>query len=224
MTQSIRGAMERITAADGHDLDCWIEPAEGKRRGGLVIIQEIFGITDQLKDVAARYAALGYEAAIPALFDRRGRNIVVPYEEATRGREMAMSSDLAKTMMDIDAAVGRLSGGGSVGVIGFCWGGGLALRSAQKLDIAGAVAFYGTRLLQYLDSPLQRPLLAHFGTEDDHTAQDLLDEVFAYLPDMEVHMYEAGHAFANDARETHVPEAADLAHQRTEAFLERVMS
>lgn len=224
MTQTINGSMTRIAAADGHQLDCWIEPAAGERRGGLVVIQEIFGVTDQLKGVAARYAALGYEVAIPALFDRKERGAVIPFDEAPRGRDIMMASDLSETMMDVEAVVNRLSGAVAVAVIGFCWGGGLALRAAQKLEIAGAVAFYGTRLLQYLDCPLKAPLLGHFGTLDDHVPQEMLDEMMAYLPDAEVHMYEAGHAFANDARTTYVAEAAELAHQRTEAFLERILA
>lgn len=209
--------MTTLTAADGHELDCWVVAPRGERRGGLVILQEIFGITDQLKGVAQRYAALGYEVAIPALFDRQARGAVIPFDEAPRGRDLMLAADLEKTMLDVDAAVKTL--GGKVGVIGFCWGGGLALRAAQKLDVACAVAFYGTRLPQYLDSPLRAPLLAHFGTGDDHVPAEMREAAQAYLPEMEVHLYEAGHAFANDARPSFVPEAAELAHERTEAFL-----
>ncbi|RCK31101.1 dienelactone hydrolase, partial [Thalassospira profundimaris] len=72
--------MKTITASDSHSLNCWFEPAVGERRGGIVILQEIFGVTDQLKGVAAKYAALGYEVAIPALFDRQERDAVVPFD------------------------------------------------------------------------------------------------------------------------------------------------
>jgi len=217
--------MTTLTAADGHRLDCWIEAAEGTRKGGLVILQEIFGVTDQLKGVAKRYAGLGYEVAIPALFDRKERGAVIPFSEGPRGRDMMLASDLEETVMDIAAAVDRLkAGGGKVAAMGFCWGGGLAIRAAQKLDVAGAVAFYGTRLPQYLDCPLKAPVLGHFGTTDDHVPPEMLDEAKAYLPELEVHMYEAGHAFANDARPSYVAEAADLAHKRTEEFLARVLA
>ena len=152
--------MTELTAGDGHRLDCWIEPAQGGRRGGIALLQEIFGVTDQLKGVARRYAGQGYEVAIPALFDRRAKGAVIPFDEAPRGRDLMMASKLDETMADIDAAVRALAAnGGKVGVIGFCWGGGLALRAAQVLDIDGAVAFYGTRLPQYLDRPLRAPLL-----------------------------------------------------------------
>jgi len=74
-------------------------------------------------------------------------------------------------------------------------------------------------LPQYLDCPLKAPFLGHFGSTDDHVPPEMLAEAKAYLPEMEIHMYDAGHAFANDARPTYVAEAADLAHERTKAFL-----
>jgi carboxymethylenebutenolidase len=222
MTDSPAGSMVQLTAADGQHLDCWMHPAQGARTGGMVILQEIFGVTDQLKSVARRYAALGYDAAIPALFDRLGgKGQVIPFDKGAPGRDMMMASKLSETMLDVDAAVQALkANGGKVATIGFCWGGGLALRSAQTLDVACAVAFYGTRLPQYLDRPLKAPAQGHFGTLDDHVPSEMLNEAKAYWPELEVFMYEAGHAFANDARPGfYVAEAAELAHQRTEAFL-----
>lgn len=213
--------MTELTAGDGHKLDCWMETARGARRGGVVILQEIFGVTDQLKGVAERYAKLGYDVAIPALFDRHEKDAVIPFDQGMRGRDMMQASNLDETMADAAAAVAALKVSGSkVGVIGFCWGGGLAIRAAQKLDVDAAVAFYGTRLPQYLDSPLKAPLLAHFGATDDHVPPEMLKEAQAYLPEMEVHIYEAGHAFANDARPAaYNKEAAEVAHDRTRDFL-----
>lgn len=214
--------MEKIKAADGHELDCWITPPQGDRKGGVVIIQEIFGVTDQLKGVADIYAAEGYEVAIPALFDRQAPGTVVPFDNPIPGRDLMMSSNLDESLADIGAAVARLKqDGGKVGVIGFCWGGGLAIRAAQKLDVDAAVSFYGTRLDQYLDSPLKAPVQGHFGKTDDHTPQDVIDRTKAALPEIELHMYDAGHAFANDVRPAYVPDAAETAHARTKAFLAR---
>lgn len=211
--------MQTLTAADGHDFECWFEPATGTRRGGLVIVQEIFGLTDQLKGVARLYAAEGYEVAIPKLFDRQQRGVVIPFDKAQIGIDLMNTAELDQTMMDLDATVQALAAkGGKVGLMGFCWGGGLALRSAQTLDVAAAVAFYGTRMPSYLDRPLKAPLMAHFGTQDDHTPPHVIAEVEAYLPSIETHMYEAGHAFANDARPSYVADAAELAHDRTKAF------
>ena len=214
--------MTQVTAADGHVLDCWIEPAQGARRGGIVILQEIFGITDQLKGVARSYAALGYEVAIPALFDRQQKGAVIPFAEAPRGRDLMLATDLDQTLMDVDAAVQALAAkGGKVGVIGFCWGGGLALRAAQVLGIGCAVSFYGTRLDSYQIAPLAVPVQGHFGAEDSHVPPDMLAAAQAFFPTLDVHVYAgAGHAFANDARPNdYNAEAATRAHDRARAFL-----
>jgi carboxymethylenebutenolidase len=215
--------METLTAADGHKLDCWFEPPVGARRGAIVILQEIFGVTEQLKAVARQYAALGYEVAIPALFDRIEHGAVVDFNDFDRARALMMASELPNTLLDIDAAAQALSAkGGKVAVIGFCWGGGLALRSVQTLEIAAGVSFYGTRIDQYLDKPLHTPFLAHFGLSDGHVPMEMIEDAKAALPGMEVHMYEAGHAFANEARpSSYVAAAAEVAHARTAEFLEQ---
>lgn len=214
-----------LTAEDGHGLACWIEPPQGPRRGGIVILQEIFGVTDQLKGVAARYAALGHEVAIPALFDRVEPGAAVPFDQAARGLALMSSCNPDQTMLDAGAAVAALAaGGGKPAVIGFCWGGGLAIRAAQVLDIACAVSFYGTRLLHYLGPPLRAPVQGHFGASDDHTPPEVLAKVQAALPHLEVHIYEAGHAFANDTRPSFVADATATAHARTEAFLAKHLS
>ena len=210
---------QTLTASDGHRLDCWMQPPDGPRRGGLVILQEIFGVTEQLQGVARRYAAQGLEVAIPALFDRQRRGAVIPFDQAPLGRDLMLAASVDAAMLDTAAAVAAL--GGKVAVMGFCWGGGLAVRAAQVLDIACAVSFYGTRLQTYLDTPLRAPVLGHFGLNDDHTPADVLAAARAALPGFEMQMYPTGHAFANDARPSYAPDSALLAHQRTDAFLAR---
>lgn len=220
--------MTRLTAADGHSLDCWIEPPKGPRRGGLVIVQEIFGVTEQLKTVAAHYASAGWEVAVPALFDRVERGAVVDFDDIDRARALMQGTDVETAMADIGAAVEVLAAsGGKVAVLGFCWGGGLALRAAQRLDIAAAVSFYGTRLGEYLDLPLKAPVQGHFGAEDNHVPPALLDEVQAKLgPDFTFYSYPgAGHAFANEERpQVYVAEATEMAHTRAAAFLAQHMA
>jgi len=213
--------MKELTSADGHKLDCWIENAQGQVKGGLVILQEIFGITDQLKGVAQHYAKLGYTVAIPALFDRHGKGHVVPFENGPVGRDMMLASDLDQTMLDVKAAVDDLSSSGlKVAVMGFCWGGGLAIHAAQILDINCAIAFYGTRLPQYLEHKLKVPAQGHFGINDDHVPAEMLAQAKEHMPELEVHMYETGHAFANDARPAAYDEpSAKLAHKRAQDFM-----
>ncbi|MGP9788336.1 dienelactone hydrolase family protein [Roseinatronobacter sp. NSM] len=216
--------IQKLTAADGHEFDCWMQPAQGAPRGGVVILQEIFGVTEQLKSVAVHYAALGYDVAIPALFDRQARGAVLAFDQGAKGRDLMLAAQLADVSRDIAAAVAALAQtGGKVAVIGFCWGGGLAIHAAQHVPVAGGVAFYATRLPAYFGAPLRAPVLGHFGLHDDHVPMDMLDQARAQWPGMEVHLYDAGHAFANDARPSYVPDAADLAHKRTAAFLAKVL-
>lgn len=213
--------MTPIVAADGHKLDCWMVEAEGQSRGGIVILQEIFGVTDQLKGIANKYAALGYNVAIPALFDRQEQGAVIPFNEGPRGRDLMLAAELDNTMQDVDAAVKALAAkGGKIGVAGFCWGGGLAIRVAQICDVAASVAFYGTRLPTYQIAPLKAPVQGHWGSEDNHAPAEMLADVQAYFPDLEVHVYEGvGHAYANDARPAdYSKDAADLTHERAQKF------
>lgn len=215
-----------IEAADGHSLACWSVSATGERVGGLVILQEIFGVTDQLKGVAQRYAALGYDVLVPALFDRAERGTIVPFSDAPRGRDIMLSCDLDQTMLDVDAAVRHLKAAGlPVAVLGFCWGGALAIRSAQILEIAAAVSVYGTRLPHYQIAPIKVPVQGHWGDADGHVPEPMLDAARAFWPEMEVHVYEgAGHAFANDARpQDYMPEATEMVHARASAFLAKNM-
>ena len=225
MTISTEAGMRRLVAADSHSFECWMQPAKGPRRGGLVILQEIFGVTDQLKRVAEQYAAQEFEVAVPALFDRADPGTVVEFDDPARGREIMMSLDADATMADIAATVAALAAeNGKVAVLGFCWGGGLALRCAQELNIAGAVAFYGTRLGGMLDKALQAPVLFHFGTRDDHSPPEVIEQVRAAYPEAEIHLYESGHAFANDARSSYAPAEAASAHRRSRVFLDRVLA
>ncbi|MEQ8710231.1 MAG: dienelactone hydrolase family protein [Rhodospirillales bacterium] len=219
-----KNGMQQLTASDGHRLDCHITRATATRRGGLVILQEIFGVTDQLKSVAAAYAADGYDVAVPALFDRVQPGTVVPFDKGGDGRALMLKVAPADTLLDITAAE-AVRDGGRVAVIGFCWGGGLALRTAQSLDIAGAVAFYGTRMEALLDTPLRTEMQFHFGATDDHSPPNVIAAVQAAWPQADCHIYNTGHAFANDARPAvYNKAAADTAHARTRAFLRRVIT
>jgi carboxymethylenebutenolidase len=219
----INEAMVQLKASDGFTLDAFEASVGDGRLGGVVILQEIFGVTDQLKSVARAYANEGFDAIVPALFDRAAPKIVVPFDQPDRGRETMMSLNKDKTMLDIAAAVERLNRGSGVSVLGFCWGGGLALRSACELALTSAVSFYGTMLQSYLGKPPKCPMLFHFGATDTHSPPEVIEAVKKAIPSAETHTYEAGHAFANDARPNfYVKAAADVAHARTFEFLRKV--
>jgi carboxymethylenebutenolidase len=222
MTHDITEGTTTLTAADGFTLEAFRATPAGTPRGGLVILQEIFGITDQLKGVVRSYARDGYDTIIPALYDRVAPGTVVPFADANRGRDLAYGLPLDKVMLDVAAAAQRVRGPHGVSVLGFCWGGGVIVRAAAEIDLRGAIAFYGTRLPTYLDCKPKCPLLFHFGATDPNSTPEIIAQVRQALPAAETHLYEAGHAFANDVRPTYVAAAADAARARTLGFLARV--
>jgi len=214
--------MVRLTAADGFVLAAFKAGAGADRRGGLVILQEIFGLTDQLKSVARFFAQNGFDAIVPSLIDRAAPGTVVPFNEPDRARELMFAIPWEKTVQDIAASAKAVEGKGGVSVLGFCLGGGLALRAAAELTLASGVSYYGTRLGALLDKPPRCPMLFHFGATDTHSPPEVIEAVRKAIPAAETHVYQAGHAFANDARTTYVKDAAETAHARTLEFLRRV--
>jgi len=211
-----------LTASDGFRLAAFKAGPEGRSKGGLVILQEIFGVTDQLKSVVRSYARDGYDTIIPALFDRVSPGTVVPFDDPDRGRALVAKLDADAVMRDIAAAAKAVGWGMGVSILGFCWGGGVALRAACELDLTAAVSYYGTKLTSYLDKPPRCPLLFHFGETDTmNTPPEVIEAVRRAIPSAETHVYKAGHAFANDARKTYVADAATIARERSLAFLDQ---
>ena len=210
---------EKLTAADRFIFEAFrAAPKQGKK-GGLVILQEIFGLTDQLKGVVRSYARDGYDTIIPCLYDRVAPGTVVPFNEPDRGRDMAYGLPLDKVMLDIAATVGCVQGPHGVSILGFCWGGGVIIHAAAELNLRGAIAFYGTRLPTYLDQKPKCALLFHFGKTDPNSTPEIIEHVRKAFPSAETHVYEAGHAFANEVRPAYVEAAATLARSRTIDFL-----
>jgi len=220
-SNDIAEEMTKLTAADGFALEAFrMRPARG-RKGGLVVLQEIFGLTDQLKGVVRSYARDGYDTIFPCFYDRVARGTVIPFSDANRGRDLAYGLPLDKVMLDIAAAVRCVQGEHGVSVLGFCWGGGVMVRAAAELELRGAIAFYGTRLMTYLDQKPKCSLLFHFAATDPNSPPETIAAVRSAFASAETYVYEAGHAFANDARPTYVEAAAKTAYGRTLDFLAR---
>jgi carboxymethylenebutenolidase len=222
MANDITGGMTTVTAADGFTLEAFRATPTGAAKGGLIVLQEIFGITDQLKGVVRSYAQDGYDTIIPALYDRVAPGLVVPFSDPNRGRDLAYALTLDTVMLDIAAAAECVRSPRGVSVLGFCWGGGVIVRAAADVDLRGAIAFYGTRLPTYLDCKPQCPLLFHFGATDPNSTPEIIAQVRAAFPSAETHVYDAGHGFANDVRPAYVASAAEMARARTLDFLARV--
>lgn len=214
--------MIKVTTEDGHSFDAF-RATPSNPKGGLVILQEIFGMTEQLKSVTRAWAADGYDTILPAMYDRIKPNSVIPFDDMEAAQEMMKQFDPEGVTKDIQAAASAVDGGKGVSLIGFCWGGGAAARMASTLNLKGAISYYGTMLANNTANGANCPTLFHFGENDQHSPPDVIDSVKQRIPDAECYIYDAGHAFANDARENfYVDDASNLARERSLEFLNRI--
>jgi carboxymethylenebutenolidase len=209
----------KVYTVDGFSLPMYRAKTKQKAKGGIVIIQEIFGVTAQLKEIAEQYCALGYDVIIPALFSRVSNELELEYNQAKEGISLVEQCDQQNILIDIQAAVIALNHK-QVSVIGFCWGGGLAYLAASELKLYSAIAYYGTRLLDYLPRKPKCPFQFHFGESDKHSPPELIQELQLITPESEFHIYsETGHAFANHHKASFNKNSATLAHKRVSRFL-----
>jgi len=156
-----------LTADDGHKLEAFIARPEGEPKGGLIILQEIFGITDHIKDVAEGFAAEGYLAVAPAMFDRIESGIVLDYSDFDRAREAMGKLDLEQCVADMRAAADYARSAGKVGSVGFCWGGAMADLAACHGLVDAGVSYYGRMTVDWLDQEPTCPMLYHYGEVDE---------------------------------------------------------
>jgi carboxymethylenebutenolidase len=218
--------MERmiaLTAADGHRLQAYEAAPAGAARGGVVVVQEIFGVNDHIRRVADGYAADGYRVIAPALFDRVRPGIELGYTDAdiAEGRKIRGQLTFEQALADVEAARKAL-GDGNIGIVGYCWGGTVTwLASARLQGFAAAASYYGGGIGQFAAEHPRCPAQCHFG-EMDHAIP--LTEVAAVRdanPAVAVYMYLAGHGFNCDARASFDAAAAKLARERTLAFFRK---
>jgi carboxymethylenebutenolidase len=212
----------RLKAADGHELDAYLVKPSGRPKAGIVVIQEIFGVTGHIRRVTEQFADLGYLAIAPAFFDRVERGIALDYKDIERGRDIMMKLDLAQVALDVAAAIDAVRSAGKVGVVGYCWGGSVADLAACRTDADAAVSYYGRQMVNWLGEQPRCPVLYHFGRKDFLLPMEIVEQVRAGRPGQEIHVYdEAGHGFNCDERhEYHAPSAA-LALERTLAFFNK---
>jgi carboxymethylenebutenolidase len=216
------GEFIKLTAADGFVLDAYRAEPQGSPRGGLVVLQEIFGVNGHIRSVADRYAALGYRAIAPALFDRVKPGIELGYgpDDVQAGVALNKQTRREDTLMDVAAAVAAASGAGRVGVVGYCWGGTLAYAAACELSgLSAAVGYYGGGIAGMLDRTPKVPVMLHFGQQDGHIPMSDVENIRRALPAVPVYDYPAGHGFNCDARNSYDKASADLALSRTLPFL-----
>ncbi|HXJ54084.1 MAG TPA: dienelactone hydrolase family protein [Burkholderiales bacterium] len=225
------GRMTSYNRPDGKSVSGYLaEPAQATKAPGMVVIQEWWGLNDQIKGVAEKLASAGYRALVPDLY--RGK-VALEANEAKHLMEGLNFGDAAG--QDIRGAVQYLKKASpKVGVTGFCMGGALTVLSAVNVPEADAeVIWYGYPPLQYVDaSKIKAPLLGHWALHDQAFAISGVDELEKKLKaanvKYEFHRYDAKHAFANEIADTkkldmlkYDPKAAEQAWKRTMEFLDR---
>jgi carboxymethylenebutenolidase len=211
-----------LVAGDHHRFNCYVAEPSGPVRGVLLVLPEVFGVNAHIRAVADGYAADGYLAVAPALFDRLERGFEVGYEGADRERAIALMRQASAddAMHDVAAVIGHFKPRGPLAVVGYCWGGTMAWLAATRLPILrAAVCYYGSGIVNHLGEHLHCPTLCHFGERDASIPLEAVDQLRRMHPDATVHLYPADHGFNCDHRATWEPESARLARERTLAFL-----
>jgi len=218
-----QGETLTLTAADGNKLAAYKAAPAGPPQGGLVIVQEIFGVTDHIRDVCDRYAEEGYLAIAPAMFDRVRPGVELGYSEETVAQALAIRrqiTDWNQPLMDVEAARAEVAGAGKVACVGYCFGGDTAWVGVTRGRFDAAVAYYGGHIYTLVDETPKAPIILHYGTEDHIASADKIALIRERHPDIPVYIYDgAGHGFNCDARADYDPAAANLALERTRSFL-----
>lgn len=220
------GQMIELKAADGTTFPAYVAEPPGQPKGGVVVLQEIFGVNSHICAVADGYAADGYFVVAPATFHRAQPGVELGYTEADMGTGFGFKTAVEGlpapgVMADIQAAIDHASQAGKVGIVGYCWGGLLTWRSACSLKgLSAAVPYYGGGMTAAADAARTPavPVMAHFGDQDHWIPLDTVEVFKKAQPGVTVHVYAANHGFNCDQRGSYNEAAAKLARERTLAF------
>jgi carboxymethylenebutenolidase len=208
--------IDLVSPLDGFRFAAFRQSPPDARRGGLIVIQEIFGVTDHIREQAALYAEEGFEVIAPSLFDRRAPGFEASYgaDDIKRSVELSQATPWDEVASDLAACVAALEG--PVFVTGWCWGGAASWMAACRVDgIAAASCWYGRRIPEFAGEAPRCPTIAHFGKRDASIPMDLVKAIEAAHPDVPVYVYDAGHGFNSDRRADYDADCARLARLRT---------
>lgn len=191
-------------------------------KGALVVVQEIFGVNAHIRQVAERFAAHGFVALAPALFDTVEPDVELDYtaDGVARGRELVAQLGIDQAVAAVAASARALADVGKVGVVGYCWGGTVAFLANTRLNLP-AVSYYGGRTVPFLHERLSAPMMFLFGENDPIISAADVALHQEQQPAATCHVYPAGHGFNCDQRADFNADAAADALQRTLAFFER---
>jgi carboxymethylenebutenolidase len=213
----------QLRASDGNTLSAYVVRPEGTPRGAVVVVQEIFGVNSHVRRVVEQYAAEGYVAIAPAMFDRFQKDVDLGYDAkgVEQGVALMMRTTNESTLADLDAAITTVSHAGRVGMVGYCWGGRSTYLAACHANIAAGVAYYGGGIPQLLPDTPRCPMMFHFGERDSHIPQSDVDQIRKANPQGIFHLYPAGHGFNCSERQDFDQLSAQLAFERTIEFFRK---
>ncbi len=203
-------------------IGAYLAKPAGKPKGGIVVIQEIFGVNDHVRRVADEYAQAGYVAIAPSFFDHLETGVELGYNEEgyARGKALVMELGMDRAVEDVASAAEAISSAGRIGTVGYCWGGTVAMLAAIRLGLP-SVSYYGARNVPFLGEKPKAPVMFHFGEKDKSIPPDMIEKHRQMLPQMDVFTYPADHAFNRDVGTQYDEDSAKLAYERTLAFFEK---
>jgi carboxymethylenebutenolidase len=210
----------KSAAADGFEFPAYRAAPSGERKGGVIVIQEIFGIDEHVRRDVDRWASLGFEAVAPSVYERREAGFTAHHDEAgiRAGIAHAMATPREQVLADLAACRDYLAPRGKVMVVGYCYGGSYTWIAAGELDgLAAASSYYGSMVQANAGLTPKCPTIVHLGRLDAGIPCDEVKAaVEAAQPGVPVHIYDdAGHGFNNEDPARHAPASAELARQRT---------
>jgi carboxymethylenebutenolidase len=211
--------MIELTAGDAHKFSAYRADPAGTPKGAVVIIQEIFGVNPHIRKLADSFAAKGYVAIAPSLFDRVKAGVELGYDESSLAEGLGFVKQVGTqgALGDIQATVDAVRSAGKVAIVGYCWGGYLAYISANRISgIACAIGYYGGGIVDDYREKRKVPTLLHFAENDPLIPFEEVIQFRAHRPDVSAFSYPGGsHGFNCDERDTYNEEAAQKALDRT---------
>jgi carboxymethylenebutenolidase len=205
---------------DGYTFRAYHATPDRKPRAGLVLVQEIFGVTDHIRELCDGYAAEGFEVIAPSLYDRQERGFEASYSQDDIARAMKLRDghNMALSVGDVQTCIDWLAERGNkrICITGYCYGGSVSWVAACRCEgLAAASGYYGRAVIDYVEETPRCPTILHFGRNDKSIPMEWVETIAHAHPDVPVYIYEAGHGFNSDRRTDYDAECAKLARERT---------
>lgn len=218
------GEMINIATSGTRCISGYLAKPIGAPRGGVVVVQEIFGVNGHMRNVTDGFAEQGYTAIAPVFFDHVETGVELEYDKAGMNRGLALAREVGvdRAVEDVASAAQAIDSSGRIGVVGYCWGGTVAFVAGMRLGLP-AVSYYGSRNVKYLGEPVSTPLMFHIGEKDHSIPPEAVERHRKELPDAEVFTYPAGHGFNCDQREGYDATSAREARKRTLTFFDKYL-